>query len=264
MIRRAVPIRYDRVAEAGRNRPLLITVETDDGVEHEAFLKASGSPELGVEGLANEAVAASVAGDLGLPINEPFLVELDPNWISAIRDPEIREMLEQSVPVAFASTSAGPQWHVWSAGDRLHSGRRPAALAILAFDAYIANDDRRPSNPNCLVKGNAFQIIDHELAFRIRQKLFPPPEPWRPGGLQQLVGPDGHLFGAGLKGHSHDFASIRLAWSELSEARMREYCALIPPEWEDARPAIETALTHLRQVRDRIDECLAELERALT
>lgn len=264
MIRRAVPVRYDRIASTGRNKPLLITVETSDGQEHEVYLKASARPELGVEGLANEALAACLAGDLGLPINEPFLVPLDPQWVNAIPDPATRLMLQQSAPIGFASKSHGPQWKVWSPGDALTAGRQPTALEILAFDAYIGNDDRIPSNPNCYVKGDAFRIIDHELAFRIKLKLFPRLEPWKSGNLAALVLPQGHIFGARLKGKALDYSAIRQAWATLSDRRFLDYQSALPPEWAAAQSAINDALTHLRTVRDRIDDCLAELERALT
>jgi hypothetical protein len=263
MIRRAIPIRFDRVADAGRNRPLLVTVETTDGAEHEVFLKFSGRPELGVDGLANELLAVCLAGDLGLPVNEPFLVELTPEWIAAIPDADLRETLEQSVPLAFASKSAGPQWRIWSTADTLNALRHPMALQIFAFDAYIENDDRRPGNPNCLVRGNSFRIIDHELAFRINQKLFPKPEPWRAGYLERFIGADGHIFGNGLRSRNHDLGPIRGTWSGLSDARVEEYRGLLPAEWESGRPAWDAALTHLRTVRDRIEHCIAELERAL-
>ena len=46
MITRALATRYDRRAEAGRNNPLRVAVETMDGQEHEVYLKASGMPEL--------------------------------------------------------------------------------------------------------------------------------------------------------------------------------------------------------------------------
>jgi hypothetical protein len=238
-------------------------VETSDGVEHEVFLKASGRPELGIEGLANEALAACLAGDLGLPINEPFLVALDPEWVSAIGDLETREMLERSSPVAFACKSAGSQWRIWSAADRITGARETAALEILAFDAYIDNDDRKPSNPNCLLKGDAFRIIDHELAFRIRQKLFPRPEPWKTGYLQRLTGPDGHLFGADLRGRNLDFEPIRRAWSSISDDRLQEYLSTLPSEWAEARVAMDAAVAHLRTVRERFGDCLVELRRAL-
>ena len=263
MIRRFIPVRFDRIAEAGRNRPLLVTVETADGAEHEVFLKVSARPELGIEGLSNELLAACLAGDLGLPINEPLLVELLPEWIGSIPDREVRAVLEQSATIAFGSKSAGTQWRIWSAADNLNAQRRPSALQIFAFDAYIDNDDRRPGNPNCLIRGNTFRIIDHELAFRINQKLFPMPEPWRGGYLDRFIRSDGHIFGAGLKGRAHDLRPIRRAWSGLSDARLEEYRGLLPAEWEPAQRAWEAALTHIRNVRDRIDDCVAELERAL-
>jgi hypothetical protein len=183
MIRRAVAVRFDRPAEAGRTRPILAVVETSDGVEHEVYLKASGAPDLGVEGLANEAIAALLAADLSLPITEPFLVDLGPGWIQSIPDPTTRGMLTNSSPVAFASKSAGVQWRPWTRSDRLSNNQMANALAIFFFDALIQNDDRRPDNPNLLVKGSEFRIIDHELAFRLRLKLFPPPEPWRVGSM---------------------------------------------------------------------------------
>lgn len=142
MIRRAVPTRFDRPAEAGRNIPFLVVVETSDGAEHELFLKASSRPELGIEGLANEALAACLAGDLGLPINEPFLVELDPAWIDAISDLETREMLQRSSAVAFASEAAGPQWRIWSAADRNY--RRTARHRVEDYLFRRLHRERRP------------------------------------------------------------------------------------------------------------------------
>ena len=49
----------------------------------------------------------------------------------------------------------------------------------------------------------------------------------------------------------------------MSDARLEEYRGLLPAEWEPAQRAWEAALTHIRNVRDRIDDCVAELERAL-
>ena len=58
------PVRFDREAESGRNKPLRVVVETSDAIGHEAFLKASARPELGVEGVGER----SDCGDLGLPM----------------------------------------------------------------------------------------------------------------------------------------------------------------------------------------------------
>jgi len=73
------------------------------------------------------------------------------------------------------------------------------------------------------------------------------------------------VFGALLRGDRYlDFEPLRPAWKSLSDDALNDYAASIPAEWSEAASAIEDALTHLRAVRDRIDECLTEVERALT
>lgn len=264
MIRRARAVRYDGQASSGRNQPLRATVETSDGEEYEVFLKVSGMKEVDTEGLANEVLAACLAGDLNLPITEPFLVDFKPEWIESILSVSVRDILTRSSPVGFGSKAAGQQWKIWSAADRLDPARLLPALHVLAFDAFIDNSDRRPGNPNCLVKGDEFRIIDHELAFRLRQKIAPVPAPWRTGNLQWLTANDGHIFANHLRGKTLDFAPLRQAWSNLSDERIMDYLTAVPLEWMSARDAIGDALTHLQNVRGNLEDCMAELERVLT
>lgn len=266
MIRQAVANRYDRKAESGRSEPLRVAVRTDDGEEHEVFLKASRCPELTVESLVNEFLAACLAGDLGLPITEPFVTHLRADWIGSIHDAAVRKILQESVPVAFASKDAGRGWGLWSDADRLSSERRDAALAIFAFDAFIANDDRRPAKPNCKVKGDEFRIFDHELAFYVRQKVFPKLEPWKPGYLDQKVtrGPNGHIFGPQLKRLCPDLRPLYASWSKLTVASFSEYGRMVPRQWAVASGAVDDAVKHLSTVRERLDECFTELQRALS
>lgn len=267
MIRYADAVRFDRVAEQGRNEPLRVTVEVDDGEEIDVFLKPSARPEVGIEGMANEMLAACIGGHLALPVCEPIAVRISAEWINSIQDAGLRDLLRRSCPVAFGSVAAGNGWRRWTEDDKILGMRRPAALNIFTFDAFIENRDRLVSNPNLLVRGDAFRIIDHELSFRIRQCLFPRPEPWKIGYLQSAIQPGGtgHVFGALLRGDRHlEYNVLRPAWTSLSNDALSAYAAAVPIEWADAANAIEDALTHLRAVRDRIDECLAEVERALT
>lgn len=263
MIAFGTAIRYDGESGAGRNRPLRVVVETNDGAEHEVFLKPSGRPELSVQSLAHEALAACIAGRVGLPVCQPLLVELSPAWIASIPDDGVRRMLETSNPIAFGSAAAGVGWRQWSSEDILTAARRQTALQVFAFDAFIENPDRKPSNPNLLVKGDQFRVIDHELALFVRG-LLPAPSPWRVGYLDYMMQPDRHVFAARLRGGPLDLDAIGAAWSALSDGDLADYEASLPSQWSEAGESVTAALTHIRAVRDRIDECLVEIGRALT
>lgn len=187
---------------------------------------------------------------------------MSPAWIASTPD-EVQAVLQVSNPVAFASAAAGVGWRQWSAEDILIAPRRSAALGIFAFDAFLNNPDRKPSNPNLLVKGDEFRLIDHELALFVRG-VFPPPRPWQVGNLAHMMEADGHVFAARLRGSALDLAPLRTAWSDLSDDDLNDYEASLPGQWAEASESVTAALTHVRAVRDRIDECLVEIGRALT
>lgn len=238
-------------------------MEVEDGRECEVFLKVSAAPGLDIEGLANEALAVCIAGHVGVPCCEPFFVELTPEWIASVADSPTRDLLTRSNRLAFGSLSAGDGWRPWLPGDVITEDRRKEAIAVLAFDAFAENPDRRPSNTNLLVKGAALRAIDHEMMFRVRM-LLPRPTPWTVGGLNRLTAPDGHVLALLLRGtQGLDFAPIRAAWSALSDEVLADCEACLPLQWAASAEAIADALTHLRNVRDRIDECLIEMRRVL-
>ncbi len=257
---RAFASRYDRRAGAGRNNPVRVTVEMPEGKEHDVYLKASGSPELSVSGLAAEVLAACIAGRVGLPVCRPFLVDITPEWIATVSDPEAREMLARSNRVAFGSEAAGNDWIPWIAGERLGPRLRRTAFEILAFDAFVENPDRKPSNPNLLFNGRAFRVIDHELSLKV-QGIFPRPQPWRPGGMTWITGPDRHVFVGRLRRQDLDFDVVRAAWLAITDDCLSDYESAMPTELNAAAPFVEAAISHVPTVRDRIDDCLTEIGR---
>lgn len=266
MIRWAELETYHDETAHGRTRPLTVSVRTVDGESHDAYLKLSARIEWGVEGLSNEVIAACLAGDLGLPILEPFLVRLTPEWIASVPNLAVRSALGASAGVAFASKAAGRQWQLFRPGDPMTTAREQAALEILSFDAFIGNDDRKfaHNKPNCLVRGDQFRIIDHEAAFCLKLKLFPKVEPWRPLYLANWTDPDNHIFGAKLRGRpALDFDRVRAPWKALSDARLGQYRDALPEEWSASKDAVDLALTHLATVRDQIDDCVGEVKRGL-
>jgi hypothetical protein len=268
MVRRGIAIGFTRIAEPGRTKPLRATVLTDDGAEYEVVMKVSSGIELGVESLMNEMLGSLIAADLGLSVQEPLFVILDPEFCASIPSNEIRARLVASSPLAFASVDAGKQWRGWNASDKVSPSQEATALAAMAFDAFIGNSDRSPGNPNLLVKDQAWRLIDHESGFSFRLKLFPRCQPWVVGNLSPMIeaGARGeHVFSGHLLGRaSLSFDPIKASWTALSDARLAQYDAILPEEWAAARPQLTDAIAHLRTIRDTIDLCLTELQRILT
>ncbi|RJT31902.1 hypothetical protein D3227_28110 [Mesorhizobium waimense] len=243
-------------------------METDDGVEHEVVMKVSSGRECSEEGLMNEMLGSLLAADLGLPVNEPFFVELDADFVQSVVRSDIKDRLVRSCTVAFACKAAGEQWRRRVPSDRIVASQVEMAIGVMAFDGFAANGDRGPRNSNLLVKDTEWRLIDHEAAFGFRMRLFPKCEPWKVGNLEIMrrYGQDSeHIFAKQLsKRDDLDFRHVRDFWSGLSDARLAQYDATLPEEWGATRPNLAEAILHLKQVRDNIDACLKELERILS
>lgn len=263
MLTRVSPVEFVRPMRAGRTGPALLLCETADGTPHEVVVKFSGGCDENVVSLAREVIAACLAGDLGLPIPQPFLVEVGPEWSATITDPTIRARAQSSSPIAFGSRLIAGQYAAWSEGTLINAGMLPAATAIFVFDAITQNVDRRAENPNCLAKGDEIRIFDHEMCFTHGLIIGWRP-PWVLGGLKVLETPGFHIFREQLRQKSLDLVQVRGAWQTLSDLRLSEYGAAIPAEWSAASAAVQRALALIRDARDNIDDCLAEVQRVLT
>jgi HipA-like kinase len=262
MLPRATPTAFDRAMGNGRTKPALLICETQAGEEVEVVAKFSANCDQGVINLAREVIAACLAGDLGLPIPTPYLLDITPAWATSVIDATIRANIQRSAPVAFGSSFAGAQFSAWNDGITLRPAMVPLALATFVFDAIIQNPDRRSGNPNCLVRGDAFRIFDHELAFAHGLILGWKP-PWTAGSLQPLEQPGFHIFRRKLRGENLDFASIRESWKKLSDSRIDGYAATVPVEWAQAAAVVAGAIALIKSARDQIDACLVEIQRVL-
>jgi hypothetical protein len=263
MLDRATVVEFDRMISNGRTRPAIVVCKTTEGDEIDVVAKFSASCDQGVTNLARETIAACLAADLGLPVPKPFLLDIHQNWAASVADPIARTTIQHSAPVAFGSTLVGPQFSAWTDGNILRPAMRTTALGIFVFDAIIQNPDRRSSNPNCLLKGDAIRIFDHELAFTHGVILGWTP-PWQLGGLQHLIQPGFHIFRDKLHAENPDFSPIRDSWKRIVDSRLAQYAATIPAEWLEAKPSVESALALIRDARDRIEACLIEVRRILT
>jgi hypothetical protein len=262
MLARVKAIEHHALTTSGKTRPSRIVCERADGTTVEVVAKFSAGCDEHEASLAREVIAACLAADLGLPVPEPFLVDVPCDWADHVPDPGQRARVQVSSPVAFGSRNITGGYVAWHIGMRIDETMLPMAAAIFTFDAIIQNIDRRVGNPNCFVKGSQIRIFDHELAFTHGVVIGWKP-PWMPGSLKSLETPGFHIFRAGLIGRRIDFGPIRAAWVALSDLRIAEYGKALPSEWSGAANAVRAALTLIRDARDNIDACLAEVKRVL-
>lgn len=263
MLDRVTAIEFVATPSNGRTRPAHLVCEKADGSTPELIVKASAGCEEGVLHLAREVIAACLAGDLGLPVPTPYLVEIPPAFVDIIPDNRCRDLFRASAPVAFGSAFVTGQYATWTPGMKVTSAMLPTVAAIFAFDAIIQNPDRREGNSNCIVQGDQCRIFDHELCFAHDKILFWKP-PWMLGGLNNLTTPGCHIFRAGLMGQNVDWSAVAETWKGLSDVRLSAYENAVPIEWEAAAPQVAAAISLIKLARDHIDGCLTEIQRVLT
>jgi hypothetical protein len=254
---------YVRAMEAGRTSPLLVNCERSDGTILPVVVKFSDFCDLREAHLAREIIAACLAGDLGLPVPESFVVEIPDRWPEIVPEVALRARIAASGRFAFGSKLITGGYSAWTADTHIKEGMIDLCLAIFAFDAIIQNPDRRTGNPNCLVRGEEIRIIDHELAFAHRVVLGWR-APWLVGGLNWLERKGSHIFLADLKRSGLDLGPIRQMWNAIADDRLIAYRTAVPAEWGHVAADLDSAITLIRDARNNIDACITEIRRILS
>ena len=262
MLENVEATRFDRAMTKGRTMPLLLAAEYSDGRSVELIGKFSHGGQIGAIGLAREAISAMLAADLGLPVPQPLLVTISDAFIETVPNPDAAALLRQSLRVGFGSSKLPNGYTVWPNGNSVPQRMLAQAAEIFAFDALIQNADRHPKNPNMQVKGEQLAIYDHELAFIWEGVLFWKP-PWEAGGLDNIAHPDRHVFFTAIKGQTLDFSRLIGAWEAISDARLAQYQAALPAEWNGASDMIGKVLGFVRELRDNIRPAMMEVQKVL-
>lgn len=255
-------IRFDGRVQTGRTMPCRLACELAAGDEVEVVAKLSAGCDRRIAALVSEAIAAMLAADLDLPVPEPFLVKLDAEFVATIPDQTVVEIARRSNPIAFGSKSLPPGFTSWPVSKPVPKDALNVAADILAFDALIANADRRAENPNCLFNGTTLAIFDHELAF-VTEGVIGWRPPWELGALESLRRSPSHLFSEQLRGRALDFNRLAGAWAAITDARLTAYRGALPSEWNDAAETADKALKHIAAVRDNLALALQEIARVL-
>ncbi|HMJ04689.1 MAG TPA: HipA family kinase [Chthoniobacterales bacterium] len=261
MLDTLTPVRFDKRSSYGRTNPAFIVCEAPDGHELEVIVKLSAGCDRTTTSLAIEVVAACLAGDLGLPVPQPYLVRLDPDWLAIVPDAEWRDKASRSSDVAFGSRRVAATFSQWIDGTPILGALVEKAAAVLLFDALIDNPDRRSENPNCFVWGDEIKIFDHELAFG--PAIIGWRSPWELGALNHFERPGFHIFREGLRRRELDWGAITSRWTDLPDENIEDYESVIPAEWAAALPSVRDAIGKIKAARDHIDACALEVQRVL-
>ncbi len=261
VIARLLPSEYVRRIGNGKTKPAILVCEQAD-MSIEVVAKLAAGCEQRETSLAMEIISALLAGDLDIPIPEPFLLELAPEFVDAIPDFGWAEMARDGPNVAFGSRLLPSAYSAWVAGTVPVGNMTATAANILLFDAVIENPDRRASNPNCLVRGEEIRVFDHELAFP--PLLIGAPKPWLLGALTFMETSGMHIFRDALRGREIEWQPAIDRWKGLSDTQLDDYEAVLPTEWEPARGAVRTAIDKIKTVRENIEGCVAEVRRVLS
>lgn len=256
----------------GKTRPCLIgcteiMADLEDESEEagpaevELVVKFSDGCEAKKQGLVAEALAAALAADLDLPVPQPFLVQVDPDFVASIPDAEIKALAGRSVEWAFGSEKLPPQYSTIMTDIALPQALLPTAGEIIAFDAMIANPDRRVKNPNCLSNSRSLAIYDHELAFQTEGVLF-----WKPPWEEVTFAPGDqrHVFLDMVKGEKIDFSRLRGALEAITPERIDDYRASLPEEWGREDAATERMVAYIKQLREHSAAVIQKITTALS
>jgi len=242
--------RFLKVMGSGRTQPCLMACEDADGEEIEAVVKLRGHPQIAPGAFTSEALCSLLASDLGLPVQQPYRVQIDREFAATVPDPTLRPIIEASAGLNFGSKKWGPGYTIWPSAQNPPRAMRQAAMEIFAFDGLIQNPDRRAENPNCVYLGEEFLIYDHEMAFSNFLLLFAKP-PWESGGLGNLKD---HVFRDAVRCQTMQLDRLQGALEALDEPRFQSYIESIPTAWDGE------AVTR-RKAADFLQNCIQNFDR---
>lgn len=263
MLSHVTAVRFDGRVQSGRTVPCRLTCEAADGAEVEVVAKLSDGCDRKAMALVMEAIAAMLAADLDLPVPEPFLVTLEPEFIAGVPDETVSDMARRSNPVAFGSKHLPPGYTSWPVGKAIPKDALATAAEIFAFDVLIVNDDRRSVNPNCLFSGSSLAIYDHEMAF-FTEGIVGWQPPWEISSLDSFKQTRRHLFSEQLCGKAVNFDRFAGAWLTITNERLAAYRAALPDAWNAASQHADQALMYIGQVRDNIEAAPQEVRRVIS
>jgi hypothetical protein len=195
--------------------------------------------DLRFDHLVCETIGTLLAKDLGLPVAEPCLIEISPEFLDALPMSDsaahIRAAFGEGGGVAFGSVAFNPVRR-WTAENIVHKNQRQQATRLYLFDTLTENSDRGIRNPNLLVQGHDFKVIDQGHCFQRCADVdddYGRGRPWDRGGIKNhYMGDMQHvLFEKIHPADVQDIQGFTMAFQGVSDAIIQSYMDAIPIEW---------------------------------
>jgi hypothetical protein len=230
---RLIGTRYVVPLREGGSMPAV--VETNGHGSYVVKFRGAGQ---GPKALIAEALLASTAQVLGLPVPAAAIIDLAEGFGRSEPDPEIQDILRGSTGTNFG---LGFLRGALAFDPAIDGAELDADLAadIVWFDAYLTNVDRTARNTNLLMCGRRMWLIDHGAALYVHHR-------WA-GWRDRIQWPFERIAEHVLL----PFASDLLAADErlrphLHAATLREIVESVPDEWlePDQDVGDATALRH--------------------
>jgi hypothetical protein len=149
--------RYVQPLREGGSLPAI--VDTDEGLFVAKFRGAGQGPRA----LVAELVVGLLARELGFPVPELALIEIDPVFGRAEPDPEIQDLLRAShgLNVGLRYLDGAFNYDAQAANECVGG---ELASNLVWFDAFVTNPDRTHRNPNLMICHREPYLIDHGAA----------------------------------------------------------------------------------------------------
>jgi hypothetical protein len=271
MIEKLTAVEFLGRAETGRSRPMLCICEASDGREVGVYVKYQAfHGDLHLDHLVGELISNIFADDIGLPAAKPCVVEIGADFVDAIPSntvfSELKNALAGAPIKAFGSTQFEPVRR-WAKTDLVHKVQRREALKLYLFDTLVENSDRGIQNPNLLMHGSDFKVIDFGHSFQMchqgadanQGKL-----PWQNGGiLNHYAGAMQHVMLEPAKAAEKQLIDeFKNVLDGLTDDRIQSYLDCVPQSWgqETALQIVDfllSARANSQEFIDRAKEVLA-------
>jgi hypothetical protein len=254
---------------SGASEPVIVAVQAQIGNEiFDVYAKLTDKLPLGLKCYSAEAIASLLASDLKISTPPACAVLLEDDFIASVHDEAVRARMLTSERLVFATRKLPASYKVVPRELPLDDVLLQKAADIFAFDMLIENPDRGgPGKPNCLISGQDLAIIDHEKAFphSLGLPILGRKNGWEVGAFEHYKNQNSHLFVNQLlkKCANVELIGFQKRWDNVTDERIKEYGAMLPPSWVSDFSCTQKILQHITSVRDNIIGCITEIDRIL-